>query len=113
MTGKLFSAYPMDGFTVTEIAAKFSEHMGADVELTQVTDPSLVAGVQARGYRVVALEEAMRDPAYARGAEGYDGRAGPSWLHRWAIGEGKGREFFAGEPETPAWVLALAGVEAE
>lgn len=44
MTGKLFSAYPMDGFTVTEIAAKFSEHMGADVELTQVTDPSLVAG---------------------------------------------------------------------
>lgn len=82
-------------------------------ELNAEAVPALVAGVQARGYRVVALEEAMQDPAYARGAEGYDGRSGPSWLHRWAIGEGKGREFFAGEPETPAWVLALAGVEAE
>ena len=82
-------------------------------ELNAEAVPALVAGVQARGYRVVALEEAMQDPAYARGAEGYDGRSGPSWLHRWAIGEGKGREFFAGEPETPAWVLVLAGVEAE
>ena len=82
-------------------------------ELNAEAFPALVAGVQARGYRVVALEEAMQDPAYARGAEGYDGRSGLSWLHRWAIGEGKGRDFFAGEPATPAWVLTLAGVEAE
>lgn len=82
-------------------------------ELNAEVLPDLVAGVHARGYRVVTLEEALEDPAYARGAEGYDGARGPSWLHRWALGEGKGREFFAGEPETPAWVLALAGVDSE
>lgn len=82
-------------------------------ELNAEAFPALVAGVQARGWRVVTLEDAMQDPAYTRGAEGYDGRSGPSWLHRWAIGEGRGRDFFAGEPETPAWVLELAGVESE
>jgi len=82
-------------------------------ELNAEVFGALVAGVQARGYRVVPLEQALEDPAYARGAEGYDGPSGPSWLHRWAIGEGRGRDFFAGEPETPAWVLALAGVASE
>lgn len=82
-------------------------------ELNAEAYPALVAGVQSRGYEVVGLAQALEDPAYARGAEGYDGRSGPSWLHRWAIGEGKGRAFFAGEPETPAWVLALAGVDSE
>ena len=74
---------------------------------------ALVAGVQRRGYRVVALEEAMADPAYMRGEEGYDGRFGPSWLHRWAMAEKKPRAFYAGEPVTPRWVLDLAGVESE
>jgi len=82
-------------------------------ELNAEVLPALVAGVQGRGYRVVSLVQALADEAYLRGAEGYDGAYGPSWLHRWAIGEGKGRDFFAGEPETPAWVLALAGVESE
>lgn len=82
-------------------------------ELNAEVLPELVAGVRARGYRVVTLEQALQDPAYARGAEGYDGPSGPSWLHRWAIGEGKGGDFFAGEPETPDWVLSLAGVDSE
>jgi len=82
-------------------------------ELDAAVLPALVAGVQARGYRVVSLAQALDDAAYLRGAEGYDGAYGPSWLHRWAMGEGRGRDFFAGEPETPAWVLALAGVESE
>lgn len=82
-------------------------------ELNAEVLPALVAGVQARGYRVVPLAQALADEAYLRGAEGYDGAYGPSWLHRWAIGEGKGRDFFAGEPQTPAWVMALAGVESE
>lgn len=82
-------------------------------ELNAEVFAELVAGVQARGYRVVRLGEALEDPAYARGAEGYDGPSGPSWLHRWAIGVGKGRDFFAGEPATPGWVLALADVDSE
>lgn len=80
-------------------------------ELNMDAFAALVEGVQAKGYAVVSLEEAMRDPAYARGAEGYDGRRGPSWLHRWAMGEGK--QAVAGEPATPDWVVALAGFDSE
>ena len=40
-------------------------------ELNAVAYADLVAGVQRRGYRVVALDEAMRDPAYARGEDGW------------------------------------------
>jgi peptidoglycan/xylan/chitin deacetylase (PgdA/CDA1 family) len=81
-------------------------------EINAATYPALVAGVRARGYRTVSLAEAMQDPAYAR-ADAYTGACGPSWLHRWAIGENRPREFFAGEPATPRWVLDLAGVEGE
>jgi peptidoglycan/xylan/chitin deacetylase (PgdA/CDA1 family) len=82
-------------------------------ELNAEVFVELVEGARARGYRVVGLDDAMRDPAYARGAEGYDGPRGPSWLHRWAIGAGKQPGFFIGEPETPAWVIALAGFDSE
>jgi len=82
-------------------------------ELNAVAYAELVAGVQRRGYRVVTLDEAMRDPAYARGEDGYDGRFGPGWLHRWAMAEKKPRTFYAGEPLVPQWVLGLAGVASE
>jgi hypothetical protein len=72
----------------------------------------LIDAVRKLGYRTITLEEAMRDPAYAR-EDGYRGRYGPSWLHRWAMAEGRPREFYAGEPEVPAWVLELAGVDSE
>ena len=54
----------------------------------------------------------MRDPAYAR-TDGYSGRYGPSWLHRWAMAEKKPKEFYAGEPVVPKWVMDLADVESE
>lgn len=81
-------------------------------ELNAATFVDLVAGVQRRGYRVVTLEQALADPAYAR-ADGYRGRFGPSWLHRWAMAEHKPKDFYAGEPVVPKWVLALAGVASE
>lgn len=79
-------------------------------ELNAVAYADLIVGVQRRGYRVVTLAKAMIDPAYARGEEGYNGRFGPSWLHRWAMAEGKTGQFFHGEPTVPPWVLELAGV---
>jgi peptidoglycan/xylan/chitin deacetylase (PgdA/CDA1 family) len=82
-------------------------------ELNADTFATLVAGAQRRGYRVVTLDEALRDPAYVRGERGYDGRYGPSWLHRWAMAEGRPAAFYAGEPTTPRWVMGLADVEAE
>ena len=41
------------------------------------------------------------------------GKWGPSWIHRWAIGEAKPKEFFAGEPKVPAWVMTLAEIDSE
>lgn len=72
----------------------------------------LIAMARKRGYRFVSLDEAMRDPAYER-TDAYTGPAGPSWLHRWAIGEKKPPSFFAGEPTVPDWVLNLAKLESE
>ena len=68
--------------------------------------------MRERGYRIVALDEALRDPAYAR-PDGYTGAYGPSWIHRWAMAAGAPGLAYAGEPRTPPWVLALAGVESE
>ena len=81
-------------------------------ELNAATFVALVEAIRARGYRFVGLDEALADPAYRR-EDGYTGAFGPSWIHRWAIAEQRPREFFAGEPETPRWVLDLAGVESE
>jgi hypothetical protein len=80
--------------------------------LNAVAYADLVAAVRRRGYRAVALGEALADPAYAR-PDGYSGRYGPSWLHRWAMAEQRPKAFYAGEPEVPRWVLDLAGVESE
>lgn len=73
----------------------------------------LIAATRRRGYRLIGLDEALRDPAYQRGAEGYDGRYGPSWLHRWSMAENRPKSFYAGEPVVPRWVLDLAGVDGE
>ncbi|MGH8027397.1 MAG: polysaccharide deacetylase family protein [Pseudoxanthomonas sp.] len=81
-------------------------------ELNADSFAALVEATRRRGYRFVSLEEALRDPAYAH-ADGYNGRYGPSWLHRWAMAEKKPKEFYAGEPVVPKWVLELADVDSE
>ncbi|MFZ5636413.1 MAG: polysaccharide deacetylase family protein [Pseudomonadota bacterium] len=81
-------------------------------ELNGASYAELIAGIRRRGYRFVALDDAMQDPAYAR-EDGYRGRFGPSWLHRWAMAEQKPKTFYAGEPVVPRWVLDLAGVDSE
>lgn len=81
-------------------------------ELNAAAYAELIAGAKRRGYRFITLDEAMRDPAYAR-TDGYHGRYGPSWLHRWAMAEKKPKDFYAGEPVVPKWVLDLAGVDSE
>ncbi len=66
----------------------------------------LVERIRGRGYSFITLDEALEDPAYALPDE-YAGRAGITWLHRWALTQGKKGEFFAGEPEVPDFVLAV------
>lgn len=72
----------------------------------------LLTALKERGYRFVPLADAVADPAY-RSADRYFGPAGLTWLHRWALTRGVEQEFFAGEPETPPFVLHEAGFERE
>ncbi|MEG2803049.1 polysaccharide deacetylase family protein [Stenotrophomonas sp.] len=72
----------------------------------------LIAATRRRGYTFISLEQALQDPAYAH-ADGYNGAGGISWIHRWAMAEGKPRRFYAGEPKVPRWVLDEAGIADE
>jgi peptidoglycan/xylan/chitin deacetylase (PgdA/CDA1 family) len=62
--------------------------------------PDLLAMFRRRGYSFIALDQALADDAY-RLPEGYVGRNGFSWIHRWSKTKGMpGR----GEPDPPQWV---------
>ena len=67
----------------------------------------LLTALQHREYRWVKLEDALEDPVYARAIDGWIGRGGITWLHRWAITEDLDRSVFKGEPELPAWVEGI------
>jgi peptidoglycan/xylan/chitin deacetylase (PgdA/CDA1 family) len=67
----------------------------------------LASMFRARGYRFISLERALEDPAY-RHRDGYYGPAGITWLHRWAMTDGKPGTIFAGEPSVPAWIEQAA-----
>ncbi len=82
-------------------------------ELNAASYAPLIDAVRQRGYRLVSLDEAMQDPAYARGEGGYTGAAGIGWLHRWALGSTPRRKILPDEPLVPQWVLELAGIESE
>jgi len=60
-----------------------------------------------RGYAFVPLEQALEDPAYAS-EDTYTGPAGITWIHRWAITQGRPGSSFAGEPTVPDWVQTLS-----
>lgn len=65
---------------------------------------ALAAMIRTRGYRFVALDEALRDEAYAQ-PDRYIRDNGPSWLERWAVTRGMdpGRM-----PALPGWVAELS-----
>jgi peptidoglycan/xylan/chitin deacetylase (PgdA/CDA1 family) len=69
---------------------------------------ALVDALRALGYTFTTLEHALEDPAY-QSEDRYSGRAGISWLHRWALTRDVDRAIFAGEPDVPAWVRAGTG----
>lgn len=69
----------------------------------------LLDALEDRGYEWIPLAEAVEHPAYRRPTIGYTGAGGITWLHRWAITEGRDPAIFRGEPEAPEWVRALAG----
>ena len=67
----------------------------------------LAAMFERRGYRFITLDRALEDPAYGS-EDTYAGGGGITWLHRWALTRKMPKAFFAGEPETPAFVAENA-----
>jgi peptidoglycan/xylan/chitin deacetylase (PgdA/CDA1 family) len=63
----------------------------------------LAAVARRRGYRFISVDDAFRDPAYAR-QENYIGGRGISQLHRWALEMGKKP---AEQPDVPPWLMDL------
>jgi hypothetical protein len=61
---------------------------------------------EQRGYAFISLDQALEDPAYGL-EDTYVGQAGMTWLHRWAITQGR-KGIFAGEPVVPEWIERLA-----
>ncbi len=76
--------------------------------INAATCPALLEVIEARGYRFVTLEAALEDDIWTERRDEYFGPAGISWIHRWALTEGREGAFFAGEPELPDWVTELA-----
>lgn len=69
--------------------------------------PHLLERLEKRGYAFVTLDEALADPAW-KSPDGYVGKWGPSWLHRFAAARGEDvRSLFRAEPEAPKWVAEL------
>jgi peptidoglycan/xylan/chitin deacetylase (PgdA/CDA1 family) len=63
----------------------------------------VLSKLEARGYRFITLDEALKDPAYQT-ADNYTGPYGYPWPHRWAITLGKDPDF-KNAPDPPKWVL--------
>jgi peptidoglycan/xylan/chitin deacetylase (PgdA/CDA1 family) len=72
-------------------------------ELNSVTLRESIARMRRRGYSFVTLDEATKDPAYAR-ADTFAGSGG-SWLERTA--KATGEKITAEQPRMPQWIRDL------
>jgi peptidoglycan/xylan/chitin deacetylase (PgdA/CDA1 family) len=64
---------------------------------------NILEQLQKRDYKFISLSDAIHDTAY-KTADGYVGKWGISWLHRWRIGLGL-PNLQRLEPDPPAWIL--------
>jgi peptidoglycan/xylan/chitin deacetylase (PgdA/CDA1 family) len=71
--------------------------------------PLLAQMFAKRGYAFISLDHALEDPAYKLD-DTFTGQAGMTWLHRWAITQGK-KGIFAGEPTVPDWIGKMLTAE--
>jgi hypothetical protein len=120
MVRRLREAYLNFTIAATEFAERFSpEIFGREITQTLLLHANdinadcldeMLRRLAARGYRFVALDEAISDPAYQT-KDTYVGKYGPTWLWRWM--ESKGMNFKGmkvsgkDDPEPPAWVMDL------
>jgi peptidoglycan/xylan/chitin deacetylase (PgdA/CDA1 family) len=89
------------GREIAQVLLLHANHLNAD-------HFGRLAGMyERRGYVFVPLERALADPAYAS-EDTYTGPAGITWIHRWALTQGRPTASFAGEPTVPGWIDALS-----
>lgn len=68
--------------------------------------------IRGKNYEFVTLDEALKDEVY-KSPDTFVKNNGISWLHRWAITQGKKKDFFGDEPESSKWVADYAGIDYE
>ena len=68
--------------------------------------------MREKKYEFVTLEEALKDEAY-ESSDTFIKNNGISWIHRWAITQGKKKDFFGDEPGASKWVTDYAGIDYE
>ncbi|HNX43661.1 MAG TPA: polysaccharide deacetylase family protein [Bacteroidales bacterium] len=68
---------------------------------------SLAMVFRKNGYVFVSMDQALHDEAYQTEVTVY-GAWGISWMDRWALSQGKKRDFFTDDPETPEYIHKLA-----
>ncbi|MEQ9443622.1 MAG: polysaccharide deacetylase family protein [Cyclobacteriaceae bacterium] len=88
-----------------EIAQILLLHANA---LNADTFDQLADMLRQREYTFISLSEALEDEAYSTQEDTFTGTAGISWIHRWALTQGKQGDFFQGEPEVPEFIDELA-----
>jgi peptidoglycan/xylan/chitin deacetylase (PgdA/CDA1 family) len=68
--------------------------------------------IRNTGYEFITLDEALKDEAY-KSPDTFTGAGGISWMDRWALTQGKTKDFFAGEPRTPEYIMKYAEIDSE
>lgn len=70
----------------------------------------LLTRLEGIGYTFESLDKVLEDKAY-QSEDNFVGNGGISWIHRWALTQGKKGDFFKGEPLTPEFVQEVAGIK--
>ncbi len=65
-----------------------------------------------RGYKFIPLSEALKDTAY-NSPDKFFGAGGISWLHRWALTQGKNKDIFKTDLPAPEFIMKYAGIKSE
>lgn len=68
--------------------------------------------IDESGYKFISLDEALKDEAF-KSKDTFIGAGGISWIHRWAVTQGKKKDFFGDEPESSKWINAYAEIDYE
>lgn len=68
--------------------------------------------IRSSEYTFISHDEALTDEAF-KSKDTFIGAGGISCIHRWAVTQGKKKDFFGDEPMTPKYIMNYAGIDYE